>query len=273
MTIDTMPLDQNQSSFDLLFSWTDKNQQAIAERYAAQFNGNTQPEASVKTNYRIHCHNDKVQLICPNQAVLVIDFTAGKNAHRKHFGGGHGQELARAVGSKPNTTLNIVDATAGFARDAFVLASLGHEVTLIERCVWLIPLIEQALEVAKNDPNTTKIASRMHLIHGQAYDVIGSHSAIDSITQSNQKIDAIYLDPMYPQRDQRATPKKDMQALHDLAGENSDDAAILAVAQKKCHGRVIVKRPLKAPLLSKTQPSGAIKSKNTRYDIYPGLGQ
>jgi 16S rRNA (guanine1516-N2)-methyltransferase len=56
---------------------------------------------------------------------LRIDFTSGAVAHRLRFGGGRGQALPKAIGLKGGKTPDVVDATAGFGRDSFLLASLG----------------------------------------------------------------------------------------------------------------------------------------------------
>ena len=67
------------------------------------------------------------------QTVLKVDFLQGAINHRLRFGGGREQHLPKAVGMKRNRTPTIIDATAGLGRDAFLLASLGSRVTLIER--------------------------------------------------------------------------------------------------------------------------------------------
>jgi 16S rRNA (guanine1516-N2)-methyltransferase len=64
---------------------------------------------------------------------LKIDFVTGAVGHRLRFGGGRGQDLAKAMGLRAGKTPMIVDATAGLGRDSFLLASLGAQVILIER--------------------------------------------------------------------------------------------------------------------------------------------
>ena len=81
----------------------------------------------------------------PQLPPLFIDFTSGVVEHRRRFGGGRGQALARAVGMKPGVTPAIVDATAGLGRDSFLLASLGAEVTMIERDDAIYALLADAL--------------------------------------------------------------------------------------------------------------------------------
>ena len=47
--------------------------------------------------------------------------------------------------------LNILDCTGGFARDAAILASLGNNVTLIERNPIIMSLLVDAREKIKSD--------------------------------------------------------------------------------------------------------------------------
>ncbi len=54
-------------------------------------------------------------------------------AHRRKFGGGRGEAVAKAVGIKGDYLPDVVDATAGLGRDAFVLASVGCRVRMLER--------------------------------------------------------------------------------------------------------------------------------------------
>ena len=72
---------------------------------------------------------------------LVCDFVGGAVNYRLRFGGGRGQNLARAAGLKPGVNPHIIDATAGLGRDAFLLASLGANVTLIERSPFMYHLL------------------------------------------------------------------------------------------------------------------------------------
>ncbi|NQD77499.1 class I SAM-dependent methyltransferase, partial [Pseudomonas sp. CM27] len=53
-----------------------------------------------------------------------VDFVDGQAAHRRQFGGGNGQMIAKAVGIAQGVRPQVLDATAGLGKDAFVLASL-----------------------------------------------------------------------------------------------------------------------------------------------------
>ena len=215
-------------------------------------------------------NQDQIQLVLTQQHVeirapdlgnpIFIDFTAGKNAHRRQFGGGRGQPLAKAIGLKKGATPTIIDATAGFGRDAFVLGNLGCEITLIERNPLIATLLDDALQRAAEDPDINEVITRMSLINE------------DAITYLNQLLqnrpDVIYMDPMYPSREKSALVKKDMRLLHELAGPDTDSEQLLTTAQTTALKRVVVKRPKSAPFVGEQKPDTSIESKNTRYDIY-----
>ena len=61
----------------------------------------------------------------PKLGDVFVDFVAGAMAHRRKFGGGRGEAVAKAVGIKGTELPSVIDATAGLGRDAFVLASIG----------------------------------------------------------------------------------------------------------------------------------------------------
>ena len=192
---------------------------------------------------------------------IFIDFEQGKNAHRRQFGGGRGQPLAKAIGLKKGATPTVIDVTAGFGRDAFVLASLGCQITLIERNSLIASLLDDALTRASNNPNIDSIIDRMSLIN---------NDAVEYLTQLNiqYRPDVIYMDPMYPSREKSALVKKEMRLLHQLAGPDTDSEKLLTIARKTAKKRVVVKRPKSAYFIGEQKPSTSIASKNTRYDIY-----
>ncbi len=192
---------------------------------------------------------------------VSVDFTAGRAAHRRQFGGGRSQPLARALGLKGGLSPRVVDATAGLGRDAFVLASLGCAVQLIERQPLLAELLADGLQRAAADAATAPIAARMALIGA---DAAGWLRGLDAAAAP----DCVYLDPMYPQRDKSAAVKKEMRLLQRLAGPDQDSAELLAAALDCGAARVVVKRPKGAPPLAGPAPSAAIASANTRYDLY-----
>ena len=190
---------------------------------------------------------------------IFIDFEQGKTAHRRQFGGGRGQALAKAIGLKKGATPTVIDATAGFGQDAFVLANLGCQIILLERNPLIATLLENALQRAQDNPEISDIIHRMTLQHV---------NSIDYLKELKQAPDVIYIDPMYPSRDKSALVKKEMRLLHELAGPDIDSEHLLSVARKVALKRVVIKRPKSALFIDDQKPDTSIESKNTRYDIY-----
>ena len=194
----------------------------------------------------------------PKLGGVKVDFVEGATAHRRKFGGGRGQEIAKAIGLKHGFTPHVLDATAGLGRDAFVLASLGCQVTLMERMPVVAALLYDGLERAKLNSEVSEIAQRMQLVHA---------SSIEDMTLAEQ-VDVVYLDPMYPHREKSAAVKKEMRVFQSLVGEDLDADALLVPALALAKYRVVVKRPSYAPPLNNKQPSTSIKMKKNRFDVY-----
>lgn len=190
-----------------------------------------------------------------------VDFVEGAVAHRRKFGGGSGQMIAKAVGVQPGIRPVVLDATAGLGRDAFVLATLGCQMTLIERQPLIAALLEDGLARAGRDLETAAIAGRMHLLQGNAIYLMDNWQG--------EPPQVIYLDPMFPHRDKSALVKKEMRLFRPLVGDDQDAPALLRAALALATHRVVVKRPRKAPIIEGAKPSFSLEGKSSRYDIYP----
>ena len=190
---------------------------------------------------------------------LEVDFVGGAVAHRFRFGGGRGQALARAVGMKTNKSPKIVDATAGLGRDAFLLASLGAEVTLIERSEKMHQLLKEGLEraAAAGDDMAATI-SRMTLVFGDARELLPELAPT-----------IIVVDPMHPPRKGSALVKKQLRQVREIVGFDEDAAELMQVALQCASQRVVLKWPQKAaPMQGLPAPSHQITGKSTRYDVF-----
>jgi len=195
---------------------------------------------------------------------VSIDFTSGTLAHRQQYGGGKGQAIAKAVGMKSGSTPVILDVTAGLAGDAFVLATLGCPVTMLERSPVNAALIEDAIERASLNSDFKPVLE-------QGFTLINTE-ANEYMKACRQVPDVIYIDPMYPERKKSALVKKEMQILQKLLHHETDaadnESALLENALACAAKRVVVKRPVHAPTLTDRKPSTTVSSKKTRYDIY-----
>ncbi|MDS7595062.1 class I SAM-dependent methyltransferase [Agrobacterium tumefaciens] len=190
---------------------------------------------------------------------FVVDFVGGAVGHRFRSGEGRGQALAKAAGFTKGRTPKIVDATAGLGRDAFLLASLGAEVTLIERSpgmhAHLADGIRRALEAGGAYAET---AARMTLLQGDSKELLKELSP-----------EVVIVDPMHPPRHNSALVKKEMRVLRELVGADPDQVQLMEAALASAQKRVVLKWPLRAdPMPGIRKPSHQILGKNTRYDVF-----
>ncbi|MBS0287123.1 MAG: class I SAM-dependent methyltransferase [Proteobacteria bacterium] len=190
---------------------------------------------------------------------FTVDFQQGSLRYRHDHLQGRNELIAKAIGFKKGMPLHVLDATAGWGREAFLLAALGCEVTLCERHPVVSTLLEKALHQAKNDPALQDTISRMTLIKSCAMTYLQAHPDISP--------DIIYCDPMFPLRQKSALVKKEMQILHTLVGEDKDSEDLVKLCYLRAQKRVVVKRALRAPLLFPA-PSMTYKARSHRFDVY-----
>lgn len=225
-----------------------------------------QPEADADTTLYLAMRDEGLALSGDTRrygAPIRVDFTAGKVAHRRRFGGGRGQLIAKACGLAHGVTPSIVDATAGLGRDAFVLASLGAEVLLIERVMAIYALLEDGVRRARADDETAEIVARMRVAQGDAARELATLVARHDVAPQ-----VVHLDPMFPHRDKSALVKKEMRVFRDLAGDDDDAPRLLEAALEVATHRVVVKRPRRAPPLDGPAPDHVLEGKTSRYDLY-----
>lgn len=184
---------------------------------------------------------------------FFVDFAS---AYYRHRGGT--EFLPKAF--KGMVGAHLFDGTAGWARDSWLLAYRGFKLTLCERHPALFVLLEQAVQQARRLPLTAAVAERITVIFGESADVLCARAS---------DFDAVYLDPMYPQREKSAKVKKDMQILHALLATDANNGdALLCAAQMGGANRIVVKRPKGAPFLADKKPHHSLHAPNTRFDIY-----
>ena len=189
----------------------------------------------------------------------TVDFVGGAVAHRFRFGGGRGQALPKAIGMKSGVNPKVVDATAGLGRDAFLMASLGAEVTLIERSDQMHQLLTEGMERARAaGGEVAEVIARMTLLHGDAKVLLPELSP-----------EVILVDPMHPPRKNSALVKKEMRLIREIVGTDADSVDLMRVALDCARKRVVLKWPQKAdPMEGIRAPSHQITGKSTRYDVF-----
>lgn len=195
----------------------------------------------------------------PKQGDISVDFSSGRASHRRLYGGGKGEAIAKAVGLHKKSTLTVLDATAGLGRDSFVMASIGATVLMVERQPIVAALLYDGLRRAKLDSHLALwLPQRLQLLHCSAAQALTEQAAVD----------VVYLDPMFPAREKSALVKKEMRAFHHVVGDDNDADDLLPLALALATKRVVVKRPVQAEFLANTAPTMSLTGKSNRFDVY-----
>ena len=196
--------------------------------------------------------SQQLMLQCAPFTPLAADFSWNTVRH-KHSAG---KKLALVRAVKPHSKMYIIDATAGWGRDAAILASFGARVLMLERELFMGELLADAL-ARRNWLSQHKLNLELQVIDAMQY--------LNALPM-NQLPDVIYLDPMHPARHKNALVKKDLQILQQLLDYDSKALELLHLARTKVTQHVIMKWPIHGPKLAKSTTT--IRSKTVRYDIY-----
>ncbi len=193
---------------------------------------------------------EKLSLVIPPFCGLTADFTW--QTWKKRQKEGKKQNLVKAC--KPAPGREIIDVSAGWGRDAAILASFGANVCMVERHPLMAVLLRDAL---KHQCVSDRQRLSLTLIEADS---------IQYLQDLQNWPDVIYMDPMHPNRQKSALVKKDLQALQQLIGPDTDALSLLLWAKKRVKDRVVVKWPAQLPPLA--PPDFSIKGQTVRFDCY-----
>lgn len=190
---------------------------------------------------------------------LRIDFTEPA-LQRRALDGLNRQGIGKAVGLKKKPLPDILDATAGLGGDAYLLASAGCQVSLLERSVIVHALLRDALQRARllRDSRPGLAVENLTLSHG------------DFLAQSlpESSVDVVYLDPMFPADRKNARSGKGMYLLQELLGNDCEEEQMLAKARYVARNRVVVKRGKRSTWLARIEPDISFRGSSSRFDVY-----
>lgn len=172
------------------------------------------------------------------------------------------EALLKAAGVKQGQDCRVLDATAGFGLDAFLFASAGAQVTLVERSAILHAMLADGLARAASsaDERVRASVARMQLLQGNSATMMGHWQ--------DARAEIVYLDPMFPERKKSAKVKKNMFLLQQLLHGQPQAENLLENALRVATKRVVVKRPRHAPFLDERKPSFSQEGKSSRFDVY-----
>ena len=205
----------------------------------------------IDKNLQLHFLKDQIYLLnskYKDPVKIYIDFNdpkfIKKNNQRLH----DKKDVFWKVFSQSNSA--ILDCTAGFGRDSFLLDSMGHDVTMIENSPIVAMLLKNALRRSNN--------INIKLFFGNAYDYM---------KHSNEKYDYIYIDFMFEKLKNKSLSSKNDEALKMISFNDNDKNKIIQLAQSVSNKKVIVKEP-RNTVSGILKPNYIIKTRLLKYNIY-----
>lgn len=164
------------------------------------------------------------------------------------------EAIVKACGVKNKGAIKILDLTAGWGSDAFMLASSGANVTLVERDPIVFLLLEDGirrlLEV---------MPYGMQAINIDAMEYLDSYSL---------DFDVIYLDPIRKLQNSNAKNKKEMEMLRSIIQKDQHYENLLNKILTIPNKKVVLKLGKKEILESRLKPNFIIKGTNTKFLVF-----
>ncbi len=155
---------------------------------------------------------------------------------------------------------SILDCTGGFARDAAILASLGNNVTLIERNPLIMSLLVDAREKIKND-GIRYIFSRIKNRFG---------NCIDFIRRTDMHFDYIYFDFMF-NINKSALPSKNEQFLRKIVKNDvNENVDIIHETIQRVRSKIIIKEHISSNDYDNFDIINTYKGKTVKYHLLEG---
>ena len=173
---------------------------------------------------------------------------------RRRLRQGRRLALAKACGVGRDRT-RVLDAMAGFGLDGITLACLGCDVVMVERDPLLAELLVDAVARVRAEIDGT---GAIEVRCGDARDMFAEA----------RPFDCIYFDPMFPERDKTALPRRSAQTLAQLVGPADDDLSELLDAAVPLATRIVVKRRRLDP--AHASVDWQIVGRSVRFDVYRG---
>ena len=169
------------------------------------------------------------------------------------------QNLIKALGFAKGDRPKVLDGTAGFGSDSFLIAYAGSKVSLFERNPIVYELLQDGLiRYASIGSKENLVVQRMQL-HQKDFKKINRNECSPEV---------VYLDPMFPGSGKKALSKKPMYYLQKILTEDNDESCMLETALRIATKRVVVKRGAHTPELAKGKVDFVYRGHSNRFDVY-----
>lgn len=205
---------------------------------------------SSNPTYKIELYENKLSLLqLKDKHHVFVDFNSKQLRFRSqaHL---NAELVIKAVLGKNKQATRIMDCTAGFGKDSYLMSLTGSEIIAYESNSLMYALLKDGL----NRAEISTISLR-------------KKDALREIKTTDCQV--IYIDPMYPATKKSAKNNKHMMFLQNFVGHQSQMAEELFTQAIQSNAKkIVIKRPVKAGYVQDKKPTSQIIGKAARFDIY-----
>jgi len=217
----------------------------LAEKYSLKLSSITakQPYLYISENPHIKFKDKEI----------INSFRSGSFTNRiKNFQ--REAHLKKAIGYGGESSKRILDCTGGLGHDAFILALLGQNVTVIDKNKGLCILFELALESLPKTSYFLEAKERITIINDN------SASFIDKLLD----YDVVYIDPMF--KDKGTAGRSGVMSLISDYLDDFTDVSDILIRSK--FNRMVIKRQKQFKQSGNGSPSFILSGKSINFHIF-----
>ena len=217
----------------------------LAEKYSLKLSSLTakQPYLYISENPHIKFKDKEI----------INSFRSGSFTNRiKNFQ--REAHLKKAIGYGGESSKRILDCTGGLGHDAFILALLGQNVTVVDKNKGLCILFELALESLPQTSYFLEAKERITIINDN------SASFIDKLLD----YDVVYIDPMFKDKG-TAGRSGVMSLLSDYLDDFTDVSDVLIRSK---FNRIVIKRQKQFKQSGNGSPSFILSGKSINFHVF-----
>ena len=217
----------------------------LAEKYSLKLSSLTakQPYLYISENPHIKFKDKEI----------INSFRSGSFTNRiKNFQ--REAHLKKAIGYGGESSKRILDCTGGLGHDAFILALLGQNVTVVDKNKGLCILFELALESLPQTPYFLEAKERITIINDN------SASFIDKLLD----YDVVYIDPMF--KDKGTAGRSGVMSLISDYLDDFTDVSDVLIRSK--FNRMVIKRQKQFKQSGNGSPSFILSGKSINFHIF-----
>ena len=169
------------------------------------------------------------------------------------------QPLVKAIGFT-GQPLSVLDITAGWAQEAFLMSQLGCIVTAVESNLFVFYFVQESL----NSQGQISVKNRGESMKFN-FILDNSLNYLNNLKDKHCP-DVIFMDPMFG-TGKKSLSKKSLRILRELVGETKEQKALFDLALTKAKQRIVVKRHrLESPLHNNILCT--FKGRSVCYDVF-----